>query len=123
VEVNPKGKGEGKGKGKSKVKDEPTSDESDFEQDNVKLGKNGKKPVLAKAAYWKDIPKWEKGTGSLLMNLPGDVMDHIFGLREELGVSAFKSSFLLHSLNVARLYAEGQKKYWGEWAADFGLTF
>lgn len=86
-----KGKGKGKGKGKA-IKDEPSSDESDFEQDNPNLapgkeeGKK-KKVVLAQAVYWKDIPKWEKGSGSLLMEMPAEIMDNIFGLREELGVS------------------------------------
>jgi len=91
-----KGKGNGKGKGKGKgkaIKDEPSSDESDFEQDNPNLapgkeeGKK-KKVVLAQAVHWKDIPKWEKGSGSLLMEMPAEIMDNIFGLREELGVSA-----------------------------------
>lgn len=87
-----KGKGKGKGKGKA-IKDEPSSDESDFEQDNPNLapgkeeGKK-KKVILAQAVYWKDIPKWEKGSGSLLMEMPAEIMDNIFGLREELGVSA-----------------------------------
>lgn len=102
-----KSKGKGKGKAKAvsseedsdeeeevvrpkqkkvkKVKEEILSEESDFEDIKPKVG--GKKQVLAKAVYWKDIPKWEKGSGSLLMGLPGDVMDIIFGLREELGVS------------------------------------
>ena len=75
-------------KGK-KVKEEILSDGSDFEQEQVKPKVDGKKKqILAKAAYWKDIPKWEKGSKSLLMDLPGDIMDNIFGLREELGVSS-----------------------------------
>ena len=73
----------------NKVKKEVISDDSDFEQEQVKPKVDGKKKqILAKAAYWKDIPKWEKGSKSLLMDPPGDVMDNIFGLREELGVSS-----------------------------------
>lgn len=87
--IKPKLKSKGK---KVKVKQELNSDDSDFDDENIKsIGKgNGKKKqVLAKTVYWKDIPKWEKGSKSLLMELPGDVMDNIFGLREELGVSSF----------------------------------
>jgi hypothetical protein len=97
-DIKPKVKGKGKGKGKGK-KVEITSDaESEFEVE-TKPSKGGKKQILAKAVYWKDIPKWNKGSKSLLMELPGDIMDNIFGLREELGVSSFflSSFFFLHS--------------------------
>jgi hypothetical protein len=89
-EIKPKTKERGKGKGK---KVEIASDaESEFEVE-TKPTKGGKKQILAKAVYWKDIPKWSKGSKSLLMELPGDIMDNIFGLREELGVSFFSSFF------------------------------
>ena len=88
-DVKPKGKGKGKGK---KV-DIASDAESEFEVEPKPI-KGGKKQILAKAVYWKDIPKWSKGSKSLLMELPGDIMDNIFGLREELGVrSFFLSSF------------------------------
>jgi len=91
-EIKPKGKGKGKGK-----KVEISSDaESEFEVE-TKPVKGGKKQILAKAVYWKDMPKWSKGSKSLLMELPGDIMDNIFGLREELGVSLL-SLFLPSSL-------------------------
>jgi hypothetical protein len=81
-DIKPKIKGKGKGK-----KVEIASDaESEFEVETKPI-KGGKKQILAKAVYWKDIPKWSKGSKSLLMELPGDIMDNIFGLREELGVS------------------------------------
>jgi len=93
-EIKPKGKGKGKGKGK---KEEILSDgESEFEVETKPI-KGGKKQILAKAVYWKDIPKWSNGSKSLLMELPGDIMDNIFGLREELGVSLL-SLFLPSSL-------------------------
>jgi hypothetical protein len=75
-------------KGKGKKVDIPSDDESEFEVE-TKPVKGGKKQILAKAVYWKDIPKWSKGSKSLLMDLPVDIMDNIFGLREELGVSSF----------------------------------
>lgn len=87
--IKPKSKPKGK---KVKVKEELNSDDSDFDDENIKStgkGNGKKKQILAKAVHWKDIPKWEKGSKSLLMELPGDVMDNIFGLREELGVSSF----------------------------------
>jgi len=102
-DIKPKVKGKGKGKGK---KEDILSDaESEFEVE-TKPVKGGKKQILAKAVYWKDIPKWSKGSKSLLMELPGDIMDNIFGLREELGVSSFflssfSSSF--HSLYLPPL--------------------
>jgi len=95
-EIKPKGKGKGKERGK---KGDILSDaESEFEVE-TKPTKGGKKRILAKAVYWKDIPKWSKGSKSLLMELPGDIMDDIFGLREELGVSLlyFLHPFLMSS--------------------------
>jgi len=86
VDIQTKGKGKGKGSGK-KVQEISSDAESGFEVE-TKPVKGGKKQILAKAVYWKDIPKWSKGSKSLLMDLPGDVMDIIFGLREELGVSS-----------------------------------
>jgi len=80
-EIKPKGKGKGK-----KVQDISSDGESEFEVETKPI-KGGKKQILAKAVYWKSIPKWSKGSKSLLMELPGDIMDNIFGLREELGVS------------------------------------
>jgi len=87
VDIQPRGKGKARGKGK-KVREIPSDAESDFGVE-TKPVKGGKKQILAKAVYWKDIPKWSKGSKSLLMDLPGDIMDNIFGLREELGVSLF----------------------------------
>jgi len=81
-----KGKGKGKGKGVGKRVEIGSDAESEFEVETKPI-KGGKKQILAKAVYWKDIPKWSKGSKSLLMELPGDIMDNIFGLREELGVS------------------------------------
>jgi len=93
-EIKPKMKGKGKGRGK---KEDILSDaESEFEVVTKPI-KGGKKQILAKAVYWKDIPKWSKGSKSLLMELPGDIMDNIFGLREELGVSLL-SLFIPSSL-------------------------
>lgn len=104
-----RGKGKGKGKGIAKVKananaikrdpddeDEPESDAgSEFEDPtpsknkigNVKPDAKKKKVILAKAVYWDDIPKWKEGEGSHLMEMPLEIMDEIFGLRVELGVS------------------------------------
>ncbi|RYE96571.1 MAG: hypothetical protein EOO77_40730 [Oxalobacteraceae bacterium] len=95
-----------KGKGKSKtteVKEEPDTDAqsdagSDFEDPDHKATKpdggkdvkpdgKKKKVILAKAVYWKDIPKWKNGDGSYLMQMPAELMDEIFGLRDNLGVS------------------------------------
>jgi len=93
VDIQPKGKGKGKGKGKKE--DIPSDAESEFEAETKPM-KGGKKQILAKVAYWKDIPKWSKGSKSLLLDLPGDIMDNIFGLREELGVSP-SLPFLVHT--------------------------
>jgi hypothetical protein len=96
-----------KGKGKSKtseVKEEPETDaESEFEDPEHKATKpdrgkdvkpegKKKKVILAKAVYWKDIPKWKRGDGSYLMQMPAEIMDEIFGLRDNLGVSTRDSS-------------------------------
>jgi hypothetical protein len=91
-DIKPKVKGKGKGKGKGNKVEIASDAESEFEVDTKPI-KGGKKQILAKAVYWKDIPKWSKGSKSLLMELPGDIMDNIFGLREELGVS-LRSFFL-----------------------------
>jgi hypothetical protein len=91
-DIKPKVKGKGKGKGKGNKVEIASDAESEFEVETKPI-KGGKKQILAKAVYWKDIPKWSKGSKSLLMELPGDIMDNIFGLREELGVS-LRSFFL-----------------------------
>jgi len=93
-EDTPKPKVKAKGKGK-KRQDILSDAESEFEVETKPL-KGGKKQIFAKAVYWKDIPKWRKGSKSLLMDLPGDIMDNIFGLREELGVSS-SLPFLVHT--------------------------
>jgi hypothetical protein len=85
-DIKSKVKGKGKGKGKGNKVEIASDAESEFEVETKPI-KGGKKQILAKAVYWKDIPKWSKGSKSLLMELPGDIMDNIFGLREELGVS------------------------------------
>lgn len=93
-EDQPKPKVKAKGKGK-KRQDILSDAKSEFEVETKPM-KGGKKQIFAKAVYWKDIPKWSKGSKSLLMELPGDVMDNIFGLREELGVSS-SIPFLVHT--------------------------
>lgn len=77
-----KSKKRSKGKGKARAVD------SDSEDDDERPAKpKGKKPLIAKAAYWHDIPEWEEGSDSPLMNMPAEIMDNIFGFRPELRVS------------------------------------
>jgi hypothetical protein len=94
VKAKTQGKGNGKGKEKATVAEDGESDTgSDFgetikpQDQGQAVGKKTKKPILAKAAYWKDIPKWKDGDGSYLMDMPAEIMDQIFGLRDDLGVS------------------------------------
>jgi hypothetical protein len=96
VKGKAKGKGNGKGKEKATNEEDNQSDTgSDFgettkpqaEDHGQGVGKKTKRPILAKAVYWKDIPKWKEGDGSYLMDMPAEIMDQIFGLREDLGVS------------------------------------
>jgi hypothetical protein len=110
-DIKSKVKGKGKGKGKGKKADIPSDAESEFEVETKPI-KGGKKQILAKAVYWKDIPKWSKGSKSLLMELPGDIMDNIFGLREELGVSSSLLCFLYFPLFLPLVLSFSQSSPW-----------
>ena len=51
--------------------------------------KREKKTLYAKEARWKDIPDWGELDDCPLMELPGEVLDRCFGLRDDLAVSFF----------------------------------
>jgi hypothetical protein len=107
--VNQKDAGEGSKKGKKRQSKAALRDDDSHSDGQVKvkkarrkgkgkatMGKDDENPsreekkkkvVLAQEVYWEDIPVWEEGSGSMLMEMPSDVMDKIFGVREELGVS------------------------------------
>jgi hypothetical protein len=75
-----KGKGKGKAPGRTLLKRPAWEDIQ--------------KPPLHRE--WKDIPDWKGRTDSPLMNLPVEIMDEIFCVRPDLGVS-------LTNINVADL--------------------
>ena len=77
-----KAKAKGKGKGKGRARLGTSSDSEEEEEPKPK----GKKQLVAKAAYWDDIPDWGESDRCQLLEMPTEILDMMFGLRPELRV-------------------------------------
>ncbi|WVR03275.1 hypothetical protein IAU60_000266 [Kwoniella sp. DSM 27419] len=70
----------GKGKGNHEDSDDDRGD------DEANGTEKGKKAFVARAAVWKDLPKW-KDKRSPLLELPREILDLCFGLSVDVGLS------------------------------------
>jgi hypothetical protein len=45
-----------------------------------------KKPLIAREAFWGDIPEWGEEDGCMILDLPCDILDRCFGMGADLEV-------------------------------------